>query len=154
MSPSHTSAPDHPPTGGIVRLWRVPLFTRGAWPGHLFLETPDGCFGWWPCDISAVNWVLDYFRGRSVPGEVSRTDEGWIRDGQAREAARWTLADDALERLRRSIAENQQGVYQLGNRAGGRNCVGWALERLRDAGVETSVWPSPETRGLAPWSVR
>lgn len=137
-----------------MRLWRVPLFTRGAWPGHLFLETPDGCFGWWPCDANAVNWVLDYFRGRSVPGEVSRTDEGWIRDGQAREAGRWTLAEDALERLRRSIAENQVGVYQLGNRAGGRNCVGWALERLRDAGVETSAWPSPETRGLAPWSVR
>ena len=130
------------------------MFTPGAWPGHVFLETPSGCFGWWPRQTGAVHWFLDYFRHRTVAGEVCATEREWIRKGQAKVVASWDVSPMVRERLHRSIEDSIGGTYQLGNRGGGRNCVGWALERLQMAGLSTSNAPKPETPGLAPWALR
>lgn len=150
-----TSAPipELAQTAGTVRLWRVPVFTPGAWPGHVFLETPSGCFGWWPRDTRDVHWFLDYFRRKTVAGEVSAAEREWIRLGQARVVRSWEMSAEVLERLRRSIEGSAGGTYQLGNREGGRNCVGWALERLHEAGLTTPKAPEPATPGLAPWAL-
>lgn len=144
------SAETPPEDTGTVRLWRVPLFTPGAWPGHVFLQTPSGCYGWWPRDTGAVHWVLDYFRDRSVPGEVCPHEREWIRQGQARVVCSWEARQEDLERLDRSIHASGVGTYQLGNRGGGRNCVGWAMDRLHEAGLAPSRWPAGSTPGLTP----
>jgi len=120
----------------------------------VFLETPDGCFGWWPRDLRQVNFLLDFFRRTPVAGEVVESERGWIRDGQARCVRVFPVADPMLEALRDSIERHRHGLYQLGNRGGGRNCVGWALGRLRDAGLTGWSGPDPEAPGLAPWHLR
>lgn len=140
--------------GGWVRLWRVPVLTPGALVGHVFLETPEGCFGWWPRDTSQVRWVRDFFGRRSVEAEVSKAERAWIVEGRAVEAWASRVDPDALDRLAAAIELRGRGRYQLGNRGDGRNCIGWALERLAEAGLPCPKGLDGSRPGLAPWHLR
>lgn len=137
-----------------VRLWRVPVFTPGALVGHVFLETPEGCFGWWPRDTHQVRWVRDFFGRRSVEAEVSRAERAWIREGLAVEAWALEVSPSDAGRLGEVIDRHSRGRYQLGNRGDGRNCIGWALERLADAGLPRPKGLCGSTPGLAPWHLK
>jgi len=137
-----------------VRLWRVPVFTPGALVGHVFLETPQGCFGWWPRDTRQVRWVRDFFGRRSVDAEVSGAERAWIREGRAVEAWAVEVGPSELGRLAEAITRYSRGRYQLGNRGDGRNCIGWALERLADAGLPCPKGLCGSTPGLAPWHLK
>jgi len=118
------------------------LRVQGGSVGHVFIETPERIVGFYP----ANRWSVapgDYYTGRNVKGKMKK-DAGHLYDWYNR----FKACPDTQKKLEESIEKHKNDNYQLGNRGKARNCAGWALERLQDAGFITPV--PPDTTGLRP----
>lgn len=93
---------------------------------HTFLDTPFGTFGFYP------RWSEKPFS----PGQV-HDDSGHPRNPGGKE---YRACPSTLHKLQNSISQNPGGwgaPYNVTNPIfGGRNCSGWACDRLQDAGFK------------------
>ncbi|OQW97656.1 MAG: hypothetical protein BWK74_05990, partial [Desulfobacteraceae bacterium A6] len=110
-----------------IKVIYILVQTSGA-VGHTFLSTPKRKIGFYPKEEETI-YVGDYYGKRQVPGETKNDSERPFD-----KEIPYTACPATQQALESSIDRNLQGPYQLGNR-GAPNCVGWACQRVSDAGI-------------------
>ena len=130
-----------------IDLKTIELRTDIAGPkdvvGHTFLSTPAGTVGYYP--------LTSKVKPHSYPTAAGAT-EGVAMDDSTRpfipkRTISYRLCPKSLKKLYNSIAAHGRGKFHAGNLPA-RNCVGWACQRLEDAGVPSG---SPEG-AVTPWA--
>ncbi len=114
-------------------------YTNGTSIPHTFLQTPFGSWGFYP------RWN----QAPLSPGQVKNDGNHPKNPG----GKTYKACPGSVDKLKNSISQNQGGwsqPYDVRNSPfGGRNCSGWACDRLQDAGFKPPLpgW----IPGLNPW---
>ena len=104
----------------------------GISPGHVWLDlnpkdTKRGAFGFYPSDIPLVE----------SPGKVDSDD--W-RGGPSGKSRTYKVCHETKSKLKSSIGKHAADWFSLDNaQCPGRNCAGWASDRLGDAGLDAPI---------------
>jgi len=106
--------------------------------GHGYVSGPNGTRGHHPVGEQKV---VDYFfPTASVPGTAQDDATGYARS----HSETYDACPETVQKFNESIKQHGKDRYHAGNMTA-RNCIGWACERLSDAGI------SPPFPANTPW---
>jgi hypothetical protein len=113
-------------------------------PGHVFIATSGRKEGFYPREkVSEPQAILEWYNHGTRPGKA-RNDILHPYDASRTKQYRACVSTVAV--LLSKMTAHKNDTYGFSNK-NARNCAGWALERLREAGFTTM---EPTTEHLKP----
>jgi RHS repeat-associated protein len=133
-----------------IKIVKLNTDQEGLGMGHTWLDTPDGSYGHYPTREPDIPTALDEFmngKGKPVKGDTKTPDphqQKHNRDRtQPKSSVIYRFCPDSYKKLLESIKKNLNVDWSVPNNPA-PNCVGWACQRIKDAGA------NPPPGGLDP----